>query len=59
MEDIIKEVEQGLADGTLSKEEAKIILEDVQRALEIEDATQDIILKANSLKVVSALLNTL
>lgn len=56
MEEIVKEVEVGLANGTMSKEEAKMILEDVQRALEIEDATKDMVAKANTLKVVSALL---
>lgn len=57
MEDIIKEVETGLKDGTLSKEEAKVILEDVQRALEIEETTQDMVLRAQMLKTVSALLS--
>lgn len=57
MEDILKELEAGLKEGTISKEEAKIILEDIQAALEIEDAAQDIVAKGAMLKTVSALLD--
>lgn len=57
MEEMLKEVEAGLQSGSLSKEEAKMILEDIQRTLEVEDATQDMILKAQMLKTVSTLLN--
>ena len=57
MEEMLKEVQEGLENGTLSKEEAKIILEDIQRTLEIEDAAQNIALKGQMLKTVSNLLS--
>ena len=59
MEQVLKELEQGLKDGTVSKEDAKMILDDIQRALEIEDDALDVVMKGQMLKTVAALTSLL
>ena len=56
MEDVLKNIEASLIDGRISKEEAKELLEDIQRTLEIEEDCEDIALKGQLLTTVSTLL---
>ena len=59
MESVLEEIKQGLEDGTMTKEEAKILLDDIQRALEIEDDALDMAMKGQMLTTVSAILKLL
>lgn len=59
MESVLEEIKQGLEDGTMTKEEAKILLDDIQRALEIEDDALDMAMKGQMLTTVSTILKLL
>lgn len=59
MESVLEEIKQGLEDGTMTKEEAEILLEDIQRALEIEDDSLDMVMKGQMLTTVSTILKLL
>jgi len=56
MEEVLKEIEASIIDGRIDSEEAKILLEDIQRTLEVEDYCEDIALKGQLLTTVSTLL---
>ena len=56
MEDTLKEIEASIIDGRIDKEEAKALLEDMQAALEIEEASEEIADKGQVLKTISTLL---
>ncbi|MDG1858251.1 MAG: hypothetical protein P8I94_04060 [Emcibacteraceae bacterium] len=56
METVLEEIKTGLENGTLSKEEAKILLDDIQTALEMEDDCLDIVMKGQMLTTLSTLL---
>ena len=59
MESVLEEIKQGLEEGTMTKEEAQVLLEDIQRALEIEDDALDMAMKGQMLTTVSAILKLL
>ena len=56
MEEVLKEIEASIIDGRINNEEAKILLEDIQRTLEVEEYCGDIALKGQLLAAVSTLL---
>lgn len=47
---LLAEIEERLKDNSMTKEEAKELLEDVQRAVEIEDAAVDVAMKGLVIK---------
>jgi polyhydroxyalkanoate synthesis regulator phasin len=56
MQETIKQIEALIKEGLISDEDAREVLEDIQRTLEIEDEASDIALKGQMLTAVSALL---
>jgi polyhydroxyalkanoate synthesis regulator phasin len=56
LENILKLIEEALADGSMSKEEAKELLLDAKRTLEIHEGASDIELKAVLLASVAVLM---
>jgi polyhydroxyalkanoate synthesis regulator phasin len=59
MEAVLEEIKQGLEDGTMTKEEARVLLDDIQRALEIEDDALDMAMKGQMLTTIAAISNLL
>ena len=59
MESVLEEIKQGLEDGTMTKEEAKALLVDIERALEIEDDALDMAMKGQMLTTIAAISNLL
>jgi len=47
---LLAEIEERLKDNSMTKEEAKELLEDVQRVVEIEDAAVDVAMKGLVIK---------
>ena len=56
LENTLKLIEEALADGSMSKEEAKELLLDAKRILEIHEGASDIELKAVLLASVAVLM---
>jgi polyhydroxyalkanoate synthesis regulator phasin len=56
MQETIEQIEALINEGLISNEEAREVLEDIQRTLEIQDESSDIALKGQMLTAVSALL---
>jgi polyhydroxyalkanoate synthesis regulator phasin len=56
LENTLKLIEEALADGSMSKEEAKELLLDAKRTLEIHEGASDIELKAVLLASVAVLM---
>jgi polyhydroxyalkanoate synthesis regulator phasin len=59
MESILDDIRQGLEDGTMTAEEANALLPDIQRALEIEDDSLDMVMKGHMLTTLAAIQNLL
>jgi len=53
---LLAEIEKGIANGSMSKDEAKELLEDIQRLAEVEDAAADIDMKGLVLKGAATLM---
>jgi hypothetical protein len=56
MEEILKDIEASIIDGRMDKDEARMLLEDMKAALEIEGACDDIADKGQALTVIATLL---
>jgi len=59
LKQMLAEIEEGLNSGSLGAEESQLLLDDVQRALDIEGDSMDIAVKGQILTTMAAVSNLL
>lgn len=59
METILNDIKEGLENGSMTSEEAQELLPDIQRALEIEEDSLDMVMKGQMLTTLDAILKLL
>lgn len=59
LKQMLAEIEEGLKSGSLGAEESQLLLDDVQRALDIEGDSMDIAVKGQILTTMAAVSNLL
>ena len=59
METVLNDIKEGLENGSMTSEEAQELLPDIQRALEIEEDSLDMVMKGQMLTTLDAILKLL
>ena len=59
METVLNDIKEGLENGSMTSEEAQELLPDIQRALEIEEDSLDMVMKGKMLTTLDAILKLL